>query len=154
MRISERVRTLPPYLFAGIERQIAERGAAGIDVISLGIGDPDLPTPPHIVEALAKAGGAESPALMRKAALDAHPSVRAAALAGLGDLKDRALLEFFKERFAKDGSDAVRAESLRAIGKLGDPSTVPFLDQCAAVPSYRNLIATAAKQAIAAAGIR
>ena len=55
MRIAERVRTLPPYLFAGIERQIAERKAAGIDVISLGIGDPDLPTPPHIVAALAAA---------------------------------------------------------------------------------------------------
>ena len=54
MRIAERVRTLPPYLFAAIERQIAERKAAGVDVISLGIGDPDLPTPPHIVEALAQ----------------------------------------------------------------------------------------------------
>ena len=41
-----------------------------------------------------------------------------------------------------------------AIGKLGDPSTVAFLEQCAAVPSYRNLIATAAKEAIAAAGAR
>jgi LL-diaminopimelate aminotransferase len=49
------VRSLPPYLFAGIERQIAERRAAGVDVISLGIGDPDLPTPPHIVAALATA---------------------------------------------------------------------------------------------------
>ena len=54
MRIAQRVRTLPPYLFAAIERQIAERKAAGVDVISLGIGDPDLPTPPHIVEALAE----------------------------------------------------------------------------------------------------
>jgi LL-diaminopimelate aminotransferase len=55
MRIAERVRTLPPYLFAAIERQIADRRAAGADVISLGIGDPDLPTPPHVVEALAAA---------------------------------------------------------------------------------------------------
>jgi aminopeptidase N len=106
------------------------------------------------IEALARAAGAQGPAIMRKAAIDAHPSVRAAALVGLGDLKDRILLEFFKERFAKDGSDAVRAESLRAIGKLGDPSTVPFLEQCVAVPSYRHLIAAAAKQAIAAAGAR
>jgi LL-diaminopimelate aminotransferase len=60
MRIAERVRTLPPYLFAAIERQIAERTAAGIDVISLGIGDPDLPTPPHVVAALAE--GAADPA--------------------------------------------------------------------------------------------
>jgi LL-diaminopimelate aminotransferase len=55
MRIAERVRTLPPYLFAAIERQIADRRAAGVDVISLGIGDPDLPTPAHVVEALAAA---------------------------------------------------------------------------------------------------
>ena len=55
MKIAERVRTLPPYLFAAIERQIAERRAAGVDVISLGIGDPDLPTPPHVVAALAEA---------------------------------------------------------------------------------------------------
>jgi LL-diaminopimelate aminotransferase len=52
MRIAHRVRALPPYLFAAIERQIAERRAAGVDVISLGIGDPDLPTPAHIVQAL------------------------------------------------------------------------------------------------------
>ena len=55
MKFSQRVEGLPPYLFAGIERQIAERRARGIDVISLGIGDPDLPTPPHIVDALAEA---------------------------------------------------------------------------------------------------
>jgi len=55
MRIAHRVRTLPPYLFAAIERQIEERRAAGVDVISLGIGDPDLPTPPHIVDALTEA---------------------------------------------------------------------------------------------------
>ena len=60
MRFSQRVQSLPPYLFAGIERQVAARRAAGIDVISLGIGDPDLPTPPHIVAALAE--GAADPA--------------------------------------------------------------------------------------------
>jgi LL-diaminopimelate aminotransferase len=60
MRFSQRVQGLPPYLFAGIERKIAERRAAGCDVISLGIGDPDLPTPAHIVSALAQ--GANDPA--------------------------------------------------------------------------------------------
>ena len=50
MRLAERVQRLPPYLFAELERKIAERRAAGIDVISLGIGDPDLPTPPAVVE--------------------------------------------------------------------------------------------------------
>ncbi len=47
MRVAKRVTDLPPYLFAELERKISERRAAGIDVISLGIGDPDLPTPAH-----------------------------------------------------------------------------------------------------------
>jgi LL-diaminopimelate aminotransferase len=55
VKFSQRVEGLPPYLFAGIERQIADRRARGLDVISLGIGDPDLPTPAHIVDALADA---------------------------------------------------------------------------------------------------
>ncbi len=46
---------LPPYLFAEIDRKKAAKQAQGIDVISLGIGDPDTPTPDHIVDAMAKA---------------------------------------------------------------------------------------------------
>lgn len=52
MTPSQRVESLPPYLFAEIERKIAARRAAGVDIISLGIGDPDMPTPGHIVDAL------------------------------------------------------------------------------------------------------
>ena len=55
MRLANRVRNLPPYLFAELDRKAAEKRAAGFDVISLGIGDPDLPTPPHVVEALDEA---------------------------------------------------------------------------------------------------
>jgi len=47
-----RVRNLPPYLFARIEKLISEKKKAGVDVISLGIGDPDQPTPNHIIEEL------------------------------------------------------------------------------------------------------
>jgi LL-diaminopimelate aminotransferase len=54
-RLSRRVESLPPYLFAEIERKVAARRAAGVDIISLGIGDPDTPTPPHIVAALQRA---------------------------------------------------------------------------------------------------
>lgn len=50
MRYSQRMDGLPPYLFAEIERRIAEKRKQGVDVISLGIGDPDTPTPGHIVE--------------------------------------------------------------------------------------------------------
>jgi LL-diaminopimelate aminotransferase len=55
VRFSQRVQSLPPYLFAEIERKVAAHRAAGVDIISLGIGDPDLPTPPNIVSALQRA---------------------------------------------------------------------------------------------------
>jgi LL-diaminopimelate aminotransferase len=51
MRHSERLERIPPYLFAELERKIAAKRAAGVDVISLGIGDPDRPTYKAIVEA-------------------------------------------------------------------------------------------------------
>jgi LL-diaminopimelate aminotransferase len=52
MRPSKRLERIPPYLFAQLERKIAEKKAQGIDVISLGIGDPDTPTPGLVVDAL------------------------------------------------------------------------------------------------------
>ncbi len=55
MQPSERLSRIPPYLFAELERKIAEKRAQGIDVISLGIGDPDTPTPALMVDALARA---------------------------------------------------------------------------------------------------
>src|SRR4051812_14792492 len=55
MKTSERLDRLPPYLFAELERKISEKKAQGIDVISLGIGDPDTPSPGEVVGALAGA---------------------------------------------------------------------------------------------------
>ncbi len=52
---SERLQKLPPYLFVELDRMKAEVQAKGIDVIDLGVGDPDLPTPAHIVEAAVEA---------------------------------------------------------------------------------------------------
>jgi LL-diaminopimelate aminotransferase len=51
---AERIRRLPPYLFAEIEKMQKEKKAQGVDLISLSIGDPDLPPPDFVVEALAK----------------------------------------------------------------------------------------------------
>ena len=56
MRPSRRLERIPPYLFAELERKIAAKRAAGIDVISLGIGDPDTPTYPPIVAAAPASG--------------------------------------------------------------------------------------------------
>ncbi len=55
MEISKRVKTLPPYLFARINAVKAENRAKGVDVIDLGMGNPDRPTPPHIVRKLIEA---------------------------------------------------------------------------------------------------
>ena len=55
MRPSSRLERIPPYLFAELERKVAAKRAAGVDVISLGIGDPDTPTYPPIVEAAQRA---------------------------------------------------------------------------------------------------
>ncbi len=49
---ADRINRLPPYLFAEIEKIIKEKKAQGVDLISLSIGDPDLPPPPFVVEAL------------------------------------------------------------------------------------------------------
>jgi Aspartate/tyrosine/aromatic aminotransferase len=51
---AERLKAIPPYLFAEIDRIINEKKARGEDVISLGIGDPDIPTPDLIIEELCK----------------------------------------------------------------------------------------------------
>src|SRR3954453_22496909 len=55
MRFARRLDAVPPYLFAELERKIAQKGREGVDVISLGIGDPDLPTPEPVVSALTAA---------------------------------------------------------------------------------------------------
>ena len=76
MNQAQRVQELPPYLFAAISRKIAEKRAEGVDVISFGIGDPDLPTPPHIIEALVEA--ARDPANQGYPETDGLPEYRQA----------------------------------------------------------------------------
>jgi len=76
MRLAARVRDLPPYLFAELDRKVAAKRAAGADVISLGVGDPDLPTPAHVVEALRRA--AEDPSTHRYPSYYGMPALREA----------------------------------------------------------------------------
>lgn len=54
MEVAERIKNLPPYLFAEIDKVIEKKRKEGVDVISLGIGDPVEPTPSHIIERLLK----------------------------------------------------------------------------------------------------
>ncbi|MCC7363785.1 MAG: LL-diaminopimelate aminotransferase [Dehalococcoidia bacterium] len=55
MKLARRVEALPPYLFAEISKKIAAKRAQGVDIVTFGIGDPDLPTPPNILDALHRA---------------------------------------------------------------------------------------------------
>ena len=74
MRLSKIVESLPPYLFVEISRKIAERKARGEDVVSFGIGDPDIPTPSHIIERLCKE--AHVPANQRYPESEGLPELR------------------------------------------------------------------------------
>ncbi|MBI2913532.1 MAG: LL-diaminopimelate aminotransferase [Chloroflexi bacterium] len=76
MRLARRIEKLPPYLFAEISRKIADKRAQGVDVISFAIGDPDLPTPPHVIEALNEA--ARDPANHRYPETEGLPELREA----------------------------------------------------------------------------
>jgi len=76
VRASSRLERLPPYLFAELERKVAAKRAAGVDVISLGIGDPDAPTPPAVVDALTRA--AADPATHRYPSNRGRPELREA----------------------------------------------------------------------------
>jgi len=85
MRLSQRLDKLPPYLFVEINRKIAEKKASGEDIISFAIGDPDMPTPRHIIEKLCSA--AHDPANHR------YPET-----SGLPELC-RAIARWYKDRF-------------------------------------------------------
>ncbi len=75
--LAKRLQALPPYLFAEMDRLKQEQVKKGIDIISLGIGDPDLPTPPHIIHALAEA--AADPANHQYPSYEGMPAFRKAA---------------------------------------------------------------------------
>ena len=85
MKPSSRLERIPPYLFAELERKIAAKKEQGVDVISLGIGDPDLPTPDLVIEALG--AGARDPGTHQ------YPSNR-----GRADFRE-AVAGFYERRF-------------------------------------------------------
>ncbi len=100
------------------------------------------------LEVLAELKPRNGPDVFMKACSDSSSQVRAAALAALGDLKDRKLVSFFEGLFRKDASYRVQAEALAAIGKSGDPSAAPFLKQAATASSYRDMVRRAAETAL------
>ena len=83
MRFAKRLDAVPPYLFAELERKLAEKQREGVDVISLGIGDPDLPTPQPVVDALI--AGARDAATHQYPTNHGSEELREAAAAFYGD---------------------------------------------------------------------
>jgi LL-diaminopimelate aminotransferase len=83
--LARRVQQLQPYLFAQISKKIAAKREQGVDIISFGVGDPDLPTPKHIIDALVEA--ARDPANHRYPETDGLPELR------------RAIAGFYEQRF-------------------------------------------------------
>ncbi len=85
MRLARRVEKLPPYLFVEINKKIAEKKARGEEVISFAIGDPDIPTPAHIVKRFCEA--ANDPANHRYPEQNGIPELR------------RAIAKWYEKRF-------------------------------------------------------
>jgi LL-diaminopimelate aminotransferase len=128
---SERLRRLPPYLFAEIDKKKKAAIAAGRDVINLGVGDPDRPTPPSIIESLQQ--HAQNPAFHQYALDQGAPELR------------RSIAAFCKNRYGLDldpdteimaliGSKEGLAHFPLAVLNPGEISLVP--DPC--YPVYRS----------------
>jgi LL-diaminopimelate aminotransferase len=100
MKIARRIETLQPYLFVDINKKIADKRARGEEVISFAAGDPDIPTPPHIIDELCRA--AREPENHR------YPE-----FAGLPELR-QAIAGWYKKRFNVDLDPAT--EVLPLIG--------------------------------------
>lgn len=85
MKLAKRVQNLPPYLFVGISKAIAKKKEEGIEVISFGIGDPDIPTPNTVLDRLKKAS--DNPVHHRYPESEGLPEFR------------QAVSKFYKDRF-------------------------------------------------------
>jgi len=107
---AQRLGRIPPYLFAEIDRKVQEKKRAGVDVISLGIGDPDLPTPDRIVSVLQES--AADPANHR------YPSYF-----GLAELRE-SIAGWYRDRFRVSLDPAT--EVLPTLGSKDGISHAPL----------------------------
>ncbi|MCX8069728.1 MAG: LL-diaminopimelate aminotransferase [Thermodesulfovibrionales bacterium] len=110
VRLADRVRNLPPYLFAAIDKMKQEALSRGVDLIDLSIGDPDIPTPKHIVDALNTA--AQKPEHHRYPSYEGMLSYR------------QAVCDWYKMRF--DVSLDAKSEALSLIGSKEGIGHIPL----------------------------
>ena len=122
MQLSRLIQQLPPYHFAGAKKKIAERKAAGVDVISLSMGDPDLPAPQAVIDRLCYS-------------LQNQENTRYPEYFGMRELHE-AIADWFERRFAvrltpeRDilpllGSKEGLAYAAAAVLNAGDISLIP-----------------------------
>jgi len=109
MQFSQRMEKIPPYLFAELDRLKQEKIAQGVDVISLGIGDPDTPTAPFIVESMQKA--------VEKAEHHVYPPYE-----GIKEFR-QAVADFYKRRYNVE--DLNPADEIIAL--LGSKEGIPHI---------------------------
>lgn len=121
MQTARRIQKLPPYLFAEIDKKIAKAKAEGVDVISLGIGDPDRPTPDNIVQELIKQ--AQNPATHRYPSYEGMPGFR------------RAVADWYKRRFDVDLDPDTEVISL-----IGSKEGIAHISLCFVDPGDINLV--------------
>jgi LL-diaminopimelate aminotransferase len=130
-RYAQGVQSLPPYLFAELDARKREAIRRGVDVIDLGIGDPDLPTPEHIVEALCRA--AREPGNQRYPSYEGMLAFREAVAAWYSQTK-RVALDPEDEVLTLIGSKEGIAHAAFAFLNPGDTALVPD----PAYPVYHN----------------
>lgn len=118
---AQRIKSIPPYLFARIERKIEELKSRGIDVISFGIGDPDLPTPDFIIEKMA--------AEIKNPANHQYPS-------SVGMLSFReSVAQWYQKRFG------VKLEAkTEAVALIGSKEGIANINYCYVDPGDINLV--------------
>ena len=138
---ADRIKNLPPYLFAAIDKAKQEARTRGVDVIDLSVGDPDLPTPEHIVKALNKAAG--DPSNHQYPSYEGKLSFRTA----VADWYKRTFnvdLDPKKEVLTLIGSKEGIAHAPLAFINPGDAALVPD----PAYPVYRTATAFAGGEAV------
>jgi LL-diaminopimelate aminotransferase len=121
MKIARRIENLPPYLFVTISKKIAEKRARGEEVISFGIGDPDLPTPPHVIDRLCQA--ARDPANHRYPESD-----------GLLELR-RAIARWYQQRF-----DVILNPDTEVLPLIGSKEGIGHIAWCMLDPGDIALV--------------
>lgn len=146
MKLSKRVENLPPYLFVQISKKIAAKKAKGEEVISFGIGDPDIPTPGHIVDELCRA--AKIPANHRYPETEGLPELRKA-IAGWYEKRFGVVVDADKEVVPLLGSKEgiahialclIDANDIALIPDPGYPVYAIGTTLCGGTPYYLPLI--------------